>query len=91
MQFEWDIEKEKINFKKHNVAFSEAETVFCNPLAKVFLDEWHSADEKREWIVGHSTGQRLLIVAFTEREGGVIRIISAGLATRIERKDYEDG
>jgi uncharacterized DUF497 family protein len=32
-------------------------------------DPDHSADESREIIVGHSMGERLLIVSFTERGG----------------------
>ena len=33
---------------------------------------------------------RLLVICFTEREDA-IRIISAGKATKNERKDYEEG
>lgn len=43
---------------------------------------------KREIIIGHSRQNRLLLIAFTERSGNV-RIISARLATRKEREDYE--
>ena len=28
IKFEWDPEKAEINFKKHNVSFEEAKTVF---------------------------------------------------------------
>jgi uncharacterized DUF497 family protein len=52
MQFEWDKEKAVINFKKHGVSFAEAETVFGNPLSRIFDDEIHSFAEKREIIVG---------------------------------------
>jgi uncharacterized DUF497 family protein len=90
MQFEWDIEKAKTNLKKHNVSFAEAETVFGNSLAKIFDDETHSFEEKREIIVGHSTDNRLLLVCFTEREDDTVRIISARLVTSQERKDYEN-
>jgi uncharacterized DUF497 family protein len=62
--------------------------VFDNPLAVIFDDEAHSIDEQREIIIGHSRQNRLLLVAFTERLGNV-RIISARLATRQEREDYE--
>ena len=90
MQFEWDIEKAAGNFKKHKVAFSEAETVFGDPLAKIFDDEIHSFAEKREIIIGHSTENRLLIISFTERENVTVRIISARETTPTERRKYEN-
>ena len=49
-----------------------------------------SADERREIIVGHSRAKRLLLVCFTEREDGRVRIVSARRATRKEQHDYED-
>jgi uncharacterized DUF497 family protein len=58
------------------------------PLAVIFDDEAHSVDEQREIIIGHSRQNRLLLIAFTEQSGN-IRIISARLATRQEREDYE--
>jgi len=32
MEFEWDPEKAKANLKKHGVAFTEAMTIFGDPL-----------------------------------------------------------
>jgi uncharacterized DUF497 family protein len=90
MQFEWNPEKAETNLKKHKVDFVEAETVFGDPLAKIFNDEEHSFEEKREIIVGHSAGNRLLIISFTERENDTVRIISARLTSAQERKDYEN-
>jgi uncharacterized DUF497 family protein len=40
-------------------------------------------------IIGHSNANHLLLVCFTERDPGLIRIISARRATRRERGDYE--
>ncbi|NJL43597.1 MAG: BrnT family toxin [Pseudanabaena sp. SU_2_4] len=88
MEFEWDESKAKSNLKKHGVSFNEAKTVFDNLLAVIFDDEAHSVGEKREVMIGHSQNNRLLLVAFTERPNA-IRIISARLATRREREDYE--
>lgn len=88
MEFEWDQSKANINLKKHGVSFDEAKTVFDNSLAVIFDDEAYSVYEPREIIIGHSRHNRLLLVAFTERSSNV-RIISARLATRKEREDYE--
>ena len=90
VRFGWDHEKAKSNLDKHRVSFEEAATVFADPLARIFFDEEHSAEEVREIIVGHSRSQRLLLVSFTERERDLIRIISARVATRKERKSYEE-
>jgi uncharacterized DUF497 family protein len=68
----------------------EASTVFGDPLALTIHDPLHSEEEDRFVSVGTSHRQRLLVVAFTDR-GDKIRIISARVATRRERKDYEEG
>ena len=88
MEFEWDESKATANLTKHGVSFEEAKTVFDNVLAVIFDDEVHSVGEKREIIIGHSQNNRLLLISFTERSN-IIRIISARLATRREREDYE--
>ena len=87
--FEWDARKAKGNFRKHGVTFDEATTVFDDVLASIFPDEDPSSGEEREILVGHSILNRLLLVCFTERAGGHVRIISARKATAPERKKHE--
>lgn len=89
LEFEWDGAKASLNERKHRVTFEEASSVFGDALAVIFDDEWHSTEELRELIVGHSDRNRLLIVSFTQRQGR-IRIISARRATKQERQDYEE-
>lgn len=88
MKFEWDPAKSLGNETKHGVAFSEASTVFGDPLALSWPDPEHSSGEYRQLTIGYTEGQRLVIVAHTEREGRT-RIIMARLATPIERRLYE--
>jgi uncharacterized DUF497 family protein len=88
--FEWDDEKAKQNLKKHRVSFDEASTVFGDPLALTIPDPLHSVEEDRFVTLGESHRRRLVVVVSTER-GDKIRIISARVATRRERKDYEEG
>jgi uncharacterized protein len=90
VSFEWDFDKAKANLKKHKVSFDEATTVFDDPLARTFSDEGHSIEEIRELIVGHSNLNRLVFVSFTERGHDRIRISSARLATKNERRTYEE-
>ncbi len=89
MKFQWDPKKAASNVSKHGVTFEEALTVFADPLARIFDDEDHSAEEQREIIIGHSVNDRLLLVCFAEQEGAT-RIFSARKATKRERDDYEE-
>lgn len=85
-EFEWDAAKAKSNFEKHRVTFEEA--------AEVFLDPFHvigdaSANrEEREFTLGYSLSERLLLVVHVERSEKT-RIISARVATRTEQRLYE--
>ena len=88
-QFKWDAAKAAANLKNHGVPLEEALTVFADPLARIFDDPDHSADEKREIIIGHSAQQRLLVVGFTDRDDKT-RIINARSATPRERRAYEE-
>ena len=90
MTFEWDERKAAANLKKHHVAFEDAASVFLNALAITFPDPDHSLEESREITLGYTMEGRLVFVSHCER-GQRIRIISARLATRIERKQYEEG
>lgn len=90
MDHEWDEEKAASNLDKHGVSFEEAATVFSDPFYIDFYDPDHSIDEHRYLIMGQSTGGRLLIVSYTERNE-VARLISARELTLSERKTYEEG
>lgn len=89
MQFEWDDEKFAVNLAKHGVSFSEAATVFDDPLFLVVTDPDHSLEEARFIMLAESSQRRLLVVAYTERQSA-IRLISAREATAFERKKYEE-
>ena len=90
LSFEWDADKALANERKHGVSFEEASSVFADPLASTIFDPDHSDDEDRYLSLGQSSQGRLLVVSFTDR-GDSIRIISARVASRRERKQYEEG
>ena len=90
MIFEWDAGKNQLNIEKHDVSFSEASTVFGDPLALTFADPNRSIEEVRFLTIGISKRGRSLIVSHTER-GRKTRVISARKTTRLERKLYEKG
>ena len=89
MEFEWDRKKAKYNLRKHDVSFEEASTVFDDLFAAVYEDPEHSVNERRFLMIGKSVRRRLLIIAFADRNQR-IRIISARLPTKNEKKSYEE-
>lgn len=89
MRIEWDAYKAKANLQKHGVAFSEAASIFLDPLAATFPDPDHSMGEHRFITVGYSSLGRLIIVAHADSEFAV-RIVSARTASARERKRHED-
>lgn len=86
--FEWDPKKAETNLGKHGVSFTEASTAFGDPLSLNMADPDHSEHEHRFIVLGLSDRYRLLVVSYTERPPRT-RIISARLATRHERRLYE--
>ncbi len=90
MKIEWDSKKTRSNLRKHKVSFEEAATAVSDPLSITGADPDHSMTEDRYVTFGVSVRGRLLVVAHTE-EHETIRIISARLASKGERKLYEEG
>jgi hypothetical protein len=90
MNFEWDPQKAATNLEKHGVTFHEAATDFGDQLAITFSDLDHSVEEERYLTFGLSRFDRLLVVSHADR-GDTIRIISARIMTRKEKKIYEEG
>lgn len=89
LRVEWDVDKARINLRKHRVSFEEAETAFLDEEALVIPDPDHSQGEDRFILLGMSAGVRVLFVCHCVREGGsLIRIISARRASRHEQKQY---
>lgn len=87
VEFEWDENKARTNVQKHGITFEEATEVFFDPF---YQTGNASTDyEQREFILGYSLAQRILLVVYVER-GDRTRIISARRATRHERKSYEE-
>ena len=88
-RFEWDPAKAATNLREHRVAFADATTAFDDDRAIVEDDP--DPDEERFKITGLTSAGRLVVVIYTERSGGRIRIISARKATKHEIKAYRQG
>ena len=89
LNFEWDANKAKSNLGKHGISFEEASTIFGDPRSLTIPDSMHSELENRFITLGTSHRGKLLVVVYTER-GDSIRIISARVASRRERRHYEE-
>ena len=89
IEFQWDPAKAVINLRKHGVAFEEAATAFADTLSLTIADPLHSEGESRFVLLGRSQTGRMLAVVHTDR-GDTIRLISARIATRKERKTYDE-
>ncbi len=89
LKFEWDPHKNKTNAKKHGVSFEEAQTVFYDEYAILFLDPDHSEDEDRFILLGMSFKLNTLVVCHCiQQEETVVRLISARRADKEEARDY---
>ncbi|MEH1832548.1 MAG: BrnT family toxin [Nostoc sp.] len=86
VEFEWDENKARSNIEKHSVTFEEATEVFFDPFYQV--GDATANNQQRDFILGYSLSQRLLLVVYLERSRRT-RIISARPATSTERKLYE--
>jgi len=89
MNFAWDEEKALRNARKHGVSFQEASTAFGDPLSVTIDDPDHSQGEQRLLLLGQTYAGRLVVVAHTD-DGETVRIVSARLAERHERRTYEE-
>jgi uncharacterized protein len=88
MQFLWDPKKAESNLRKHDVSFDEAASVFVDALSATGADPDHSLGEERWLTFGISTNGRFLVVSHFDSPD-IVRIISARLGTKHERKIYE--
>ena len=85
--FEWDEEKDRINFQKHGIHFKTAAKVFLDPDKLIRKDEEHPKEQRYD-ILGRVG--KILFVVCTLRKHNTIRLISARVATKAEKARYEN-
>ena len=91
MKFSWDPDKEKINRRKHKVAFFDACHVFADKCLLTVYDKEHSADEERWISMGQISNGKILVVVHTykfTKNREFVRIISARMANEKESREY---
>jgi len=75
IRFEWDEEKNEINYKKHGVSFETAVLVFEDPNRLMFVERFEN-NEERWHAIGAIRGSLLFItVVHTYREAGTQQIV----------------
>ena len=86
--FQWDKGNVDKSYQKHGITTNEAEEVFLDEDILLLEDIKHSEQEQRFEIIGKIIKGSMLFVVFTVRKNK-IRIISARLANKKERRQYE--
>lgn len=74
--FEWDDSKNRLNQKKHNISFEEAQYAFSDSKRIIARDLEHSESEERFYCFG-KIAECIVTVRFTYRNNK-IRIFGAG-------------
>ncbi len=86
-EIQYDEAKNVTNLRKHQgVSLADAEPVFSDEAALTIQDRDH--DEDRWVTVGQDALGRILVVAYTYRDPHFVRVISARLASKNERRAY---
>jgi uncharacterized DUF497 family protein len=89
MRFEWDPAKDETNRTKHGLSFEEAAELFKTDVDYLEIyDEEHSDEEDRFIAIG-PIRRGVIVVAYTECDDDVLRILSARMATKKECQRFE--
>lgn len=86
--FEWDEEKDRINYTKHGIHFKTAAKVFLDP-RKMLREDTEHPEELRYDILGRVG--KILFVVCVFKDDNVVRLISARTASVPEKERYEHG
>jgi uncharacterized DUF497 family protein len=88
-EFDWDAGNICKSEKKHEISPKESEEIFLDENLRIVNDFKHNQNENRHIAIGKSFANKILFVVFTVRSNR-IRVISARIASRKERKLYEE-
>lgn len=86
-RIQFDAAKNIANQQQHKgISLADAEPVFNDEAALTLQD--HDHNEERWVTMGTDAKGRILVVAYTYRDPNFVRIISARLASKNERRQY---
>jgi hypothetical protein len=87
MDFSWDEGKRAANLKRHGIDFADAVGALLDP-SSITREDPDAQGEVRYLTLGCGFVGNLLVVVWTERDGDVVRIISARAASPGEARHY---
>ena len=88
MTFEWDENKRRENLAKHGLDFADAWQLFEHPTLTWHDDRFDYGEER--WIsIGIMKTAVVALLAFTERDPDVVRVISLRKAKKHEKEKYD--
>ena len=85
MNITWDPAKNRENQRKHGISFDDARAVFQDADRIEVLDDRDYGEER--WVAIGTIGKLVVLVVYTERNGG-IRLISARKADPDDEAEY---
>jgi uncharacterized protein len=86
MRFTWDPEKNRINARRHGIAFQDAARIFEGPTLER-VDDRFDYGESRIYAIGLVNGVEVTVI-YTDREDEERRLISAWRSEPHERRAY---
>ncbi|PIP88365.1 hypothetical protein COW80_00680 [Candidatus Beckwithbacteria bacterium CG22_combo_CG10-13_8_21_14_all_01_47_9] len=86
--FDWNKGNLDKSYLKHGITQRQAEEAYLDEKLILIEDIKHSQKEKRHIVIGKDNERKILFTVFTKR-GRKIRIISARVANKKERRTYE--
>lgn len=89
LSFDWDLGNINKSLKKHSISPNVSEEPFTDKDLLTFPDPTHSTSERRYHLIGKTKRGDILFITYTLRINK-IRIISARVANKNERRFYEN-
>ncbi|MDR0968568.1 MAG: BrnT family toxin [Holosporaceae bacterium] len=86
-KFEFDPEKDALNWRKHKIHLATAALIFNDPMRIERADDSESNTSGEERMQTLGKAGKVLFVVYTERRKAT-RLIMARLATRAEKRSY---
>ncbi len=86
MRFAWKPEKNRINVRRHGVAFQDAARIFDGPTVER-VDDRFDYGETRIYAIGLVDGIEITVI-YKDRAGGERHLISAWRSEPHERRNY---
>jgi len=87
MKYEWDEAKNDVNILKHGIDFNDAVELFQGN--RLIFNDYRKDYGEERFITMGRISNRLMVVVYTQRPLGIIRIISIRKANSREKERFE--